>query len=68
MDAPANRAAMPQADYTILATIEQHGTMKRLALMEYDIKPHEEAYDATTAGIFIVLMLVVTLLLLVFPS
>jgi len=40
----------------------------RLAIMEYDIRPHEEAYDATMSGIFIVLMVVVTVLLVVFPS
>jgi hypothetical protein len=59
---------------------EHQGTVKRLALMrrEFDIRQHDEAYDAmrreyeafdlTIAGIFIVLMLVVTVLLLVFPS
>jgi hypothetical protein len=36
--------------------------------MEYDIRPHEEAYDAATAGIFIALMVVVALLLLFLPS
>jgi hypothetical protein len=34
--------------------------------MEYDIRPHEEAYDAAIAGIFIALM--VALLLLFLPS
>jgi len=45
-------------------------TVKRLALMrrEYDIRQHEEAYDATISGVFIVLILVVTVLVLVFPS
>ena len=33
--------------------------MKRLALMEYDIRPHE-AYDAAISAIFIVAMLIVT--------
>ena len=36
--------------------------------MEYDIRPHEEAYDATMSGIIIVLMVVVTVLLVVLPS
>ena len=45
---------------------------------EYDIRPQDEAYEAmrrqyrvydwTTSGIFIVLMLVVTVLVLVLPS
>ena len=34
---------------------------KRLAVMEYDVRPHEP-YDVAIAGIFIVLMLVVTVL------
>ena len=38
--------------------------MKRSALMEYDIRPHE-AYDEAVAAIFIVLMLVVTVLIFV---
>jgi hypothetical protein len=32
------------------------------------IRPHEEAYDAAIAGIFIALMVVVALLLLFLPS
>jgi hypothetical protein len=38
--------------------------VKRLALMEYDIRPHE-AYDEAVSAIFIVLMLVVTVLVFV---
>ena len=38
--------------------------MKRLAVMEYDIRPHE-AYDEAVAAIFIVLLLVVTVLVFV---
>ena len=34
------------------------GRYQRLALMEYDIRPHE-AYDVTIAALFIVVMLVV---------
>jgi hypothetical protein len=48
--------------------LKQQGTVKRLALMEYDIRPHDEAYDATISGILIVLMVVVTVLLVIFPS
>ena len=50
----------------------------RLAIMEYDIRQRDEAYDAlrrqykvydwTTSGIFIALMLVVALLLLLLPD
>jgi hypothetical protein len=38
--------------------------VKRLALMEYGIKPHE-AYDEAVAATFIVVMLVVGLLVCV---
>ena len=38
--------------------------MKRLALMEYDIRPHE-AYDEAVSAIFIALMLAVTVLVFV---
>jgi len=47
---------------------EQQGTVKRLALMEYDIRPHEEAFDATMSAIFIVLMFVVMVLVFAFLS
>jgi hypothetical protein len=41
----------------------------RLALMEYDIRQHEEeAYGATITGLFIVFMLVVAVLFLGLPS
>ena len=38
--------------------------MKRLALMEYDIRPHE-AYDPAISAIFIVAMLVMTVFIFV---
>ena len=44
------------------AALDQPGAVKRLALMEYDIRPHE-AYDEVVAAIFIVFMLVVTVLI-----
>ena len=44
----------------VKASLNLMSRYQRLALMEYD-KPHE-AYDEFIAGIFIVLMLVVTLL------
>jgi hypothetical protein len=40
------------------------GCDQRLALMEYDIRPHE-AYDTAISAIFIVLMLVVIALAVV---
>ena len=40
------------------------GRDQRLALMEYDIRPHE-AYDTTISALFIVLMLVVIALAVV---
>ena len=36
--------------------------MKRLALMEFDVRPHEP-YDVAISGIFIVVMLVVSVLI-----
>lgn len=40
---------------------ELNDPLKRLALMEYDIRPHE-TYDLAISVIFIVLMLVVTVI------
>jgi hypothetical protein len=36
--------------------------------MEYDIRPHEEALDATVSAIFVVLMFVVMVLVFAFLS
>jgi hypothetical protein len=36
--------------------------------MEYDIRPHEEAFDATMSAIFIVLMFIVMVLVFAFLS
>jgi hypothetical protein len=43
---------------------EPNDPLKRLTLMEYDIRPHE-TYDLAISVIFIVLMLVVTVLVFV---
>ena len=38
--------------------------MKRLALMEYDIRPYE-AYDVTFVALFVVAMLILTMIIFV---
>ena len=38
------------------------GAVKRLALMEFDVRPHEP-YDVAISGIFIAVMLALTLLI-----
>ena len=51
--------------YSILTpNHETKSPLARLALMEYDIRPHE-AYDATIWAIFIGLILAVTVLVFV---
>ena len=42
--------------------MDHWAAVKRLALMEFDVRPHEP-YDVAVSGIFIAVMLVMTLLI-----
>ena len=46
--------------------LDHWAAVKRLTLMEFDVRPHEP-YDVATSGIFIAVTLVVTLLIFALP-